>query len=342
MICLYRDSKVFVHCPSDVVTGGCELLHQLVDSLRNNGREAYVVYSRYGSLIPSDYQCYNIAIADDVDDNSHNIEVFPENMFNIVENCHHTQKFLWWLSVDNFYRYSESYLSINDLFRWNKKAACLKFLRRVKQYIKGNNEFCGNIKIDNFVSKGYACGYQSEYIHFHLKKIGFKELYPLQDFINDDHFEPIDIKERENIVLYNPNKGLEFTNKLIAASPDIRWIPITNLSRSEAIALFRKSKLYVDFGNHPGKDRLPRECAVNGCCVLTGEKGAASFFEDIPIPGNYKMSEYLYSVEDIVSRIRSILSQYEDSVSDFTYYKRKIRSEKAEFLRQVNNIFGKL
>jgi len=43
-------------------------------------------------------------------------------------------------------------------------------------------------------------------------------------------------------------------------------------------------KLYVDFGKHPGKDRMPREAAVHGCCIITGRRGAAGNPFDIPIP----------------------------------------------------------
>ena len=36
--------KVYVLCPSDTVTGGIELLHQLVDVLRNQNIEAFIKY----------------------------------------------------------------------------------------------------------------------------------------------------------------------------------------------------------------------------------------------------------------------------------------------------------
>ena len=32
--------QIYIYCPANFVTGGTELLHQLVDVLRNNGAEA--------------------------------------------------------------------------------------------------------------------------------------------------------------------------------------------------------------------------------------------------------------------------------------------------------------
>lgn len=70
-----------------------------------------------------------------------------------------------------------------------------------------------------------------------------------------------------------------------------------------------KSKVYIDFGNHPGKDRIPREAAISGCIVITGKRGAAAFAEDVCIPETYKFDEscakkkILYHASGIVSVI---------------------------------------
>ncbi len=65
---LTDSSKIYVYCPAGVVTGGAELLHQLVSELNDNGRDARIVY--FGNApreIPADYSGYNIRIADTVD-----------------------------------------------------------------------------------------------------------------------------------------------------------------------------------------------------------------------------------------------------------------------------------
>ena len=117
------------------------------------------------------------------------------------------------------------------------------------------------------------------------------------------------------------------------------WIPLENLNRAELISLIQSAKLYIDFGNHPGKDRLPRECAINGCCIITGKRGSAAFFEDVPIKNKYKFDQTKKSIETIIKRIRWILSNYEQAIFDFSDYRNKIKIEKEEFVKQVFQLF---
>ena len=112
-----------------------------------------------------------------------------------------------------------------------------------------------------------------------------------------------------------------------------------HLNRSELINLIQSAKLYIDFGNHPGKDRLPRECAINGCCIITGKKGSAAFFEDIPIKNKYKFLDNDKSIPDIVATIRWSLKNYEQATTDFDDYRKKISNEKKIFETQVAQIF---
>lgn len=99
----------------------------------------------------------------------------------------------------------------------------------------------------------------------------------------------------------------------------------------------RSSKLYIDFGNHPGKDRMPREAAICGCCIITGKRGAAANDVDIKIPSQYKISDSDISL--IADRIKYVLKNYEDLTSDFDSYRDKIRHEEAVFDAEIKRIF---
>ena len=43
---------------------------------------------------------------------------------------------------------------------------------------------------------------------------------------------------------------------------DLRWVPLIGMTTEEMRSCMSKSKVYIDFGNHPGKDRIPREAAI--------------------------------------------------------------------------------
>ena len=133
----------------------------------------------------------------------------------------------------------------------------------------------------------------------------------------------LDLKntKKENLVLYNPSKGYEITLKIKKLLPDIKFIELKGLSRNNLNKLFQKAKLYIDFGNHPGKDRLPREACINGCCIIVGKNGSASYFEDVPISDNYKFDNS--DLTGIKNRILDIFENYEERSLDFTFYRSK-------------------
>lgn len=341
MLKFYSDTKIYVPCPAGVVTGGAELLHQLVDYLRNNDREAYVVYFGDGNhTLPDDYKCYNIQIAEKIEDSEHNIEVIYEGIFNTAFDRKKIQKILWWLSVDHFYTCSRTYISPFDYMEYNYKAAIKMLIERVlKSMCSFKNLFRSTISVKELAAMDAVNAYQSEYAQWWLEKHNFPNILPLKDYINVKHCESYDKSIKQDIVLYNPKKGMGFTQRLIAAAPDIHWVPLSGMSREQLIDMLKTAKVYIDFGYHPGKDRLPRECAMNGCCVITGKRGSAAFFEDVSIIEKYKFDEQKTKISEIISTIRWTLENYNTAIDDYQYYRAAILLEKEEFEAQIRKLF---
>lgn len=341
MLKFYSNTKIYVPCPAGIVTGGAELLHQLVDYLRNHNRDAYIVYfGEKEHAVPSDYLCYNIELSEEIDDAKHNIEVIYEGIFNTVYDRKNTQKVLWWLSVDNFYLYSKSFLHPLDYSEYNKKEGGEMYVKLlVKGCLTMRNLLKNKLTIQKLSQLDAVNAYQSEYAQWWLEKHNFPQILPLKDYINIDHCKSFDKSIKEDIVLYNPKKGLEFTKKLINASSDIQWIPLQGMRREQLIDVMKRAKVYVDFGYHPGKDRLPRECAMNGCCVITGKRGSAAFFEDVSVEEKYKFDEHTAQIKDIIATIRWTLYNYDKAIDDYQYYRASIAYEKEEFEAQIRKLF---
>lgn len=259
-------SKIYVLCPAYTKSGGPELLHQLVRKLNDNDIKAYIVYYNknqenleYRNKEFDIYTSVYINI-EDIEDNENNVLIMPEVVVAIRESkkFNKIKKVIWWLSVDNFLK---GYGIINPL----------KYYRKyyIKTIFKTKFMFSFNyIRSINY----HLC--QSEYAIEFLKKKKISNIMYLSDYINDIYFdiEQNELKNKQDIVLYNPKKGLKFTNKLINTSRDLNWIPIQNLTTEEVRKLLIKSKVYIDFGNHPGKDRFPREAVMCGCCIITGKR----------------------------------------------------------------------
>ena len=101
------------------------------------------------------------------------------------------------------------------------------------------------------------------------------------------------------------------------------------------ILVMQISKIYVDFGHHPGKDRIPREAAANGCCVITNKKGSAAYNQDVPIPDGYKFDDLIASLDEIDVLLYEICDNFADHMKDFDSYREMIKSEKAKFDKDV-------
>jgi len=344
MLKITSETKVYVHCPANVVTGGAELLHQLVHLLNCNNIDAYIVYfDDPKTKVPKDYiKSYNIKTAENVVDSEENVEVIYEGRFDLIRNNKKIQKLLWWLSVDNFYLCSYGFLSPRDIWEFNKILSIKAFIRQSLNFITRKNKYLIHpIKVSELKNLDASNAYQSEYAQCFLQSHGFKEVVALKDYINTDHqFSEELIEQKKNIVLYNPKKGFKFTSKLIKAAPNIEWIPLQGMNREQLIQLLQKSKVYIDFGYHPGKDRLPRECAMNGCCVITGYKGSAAFYEDVQVPDKFKFENKLSQIPQILDTINYIFSNYSVVQKEFDNYRKSIRDEKQEFENQAAKIFG--
>ncbi|MES2397289.1 MAG: hypothetical protein V4549_14865 [Bacteroidota bacterium] len=337
MIKINKDTKIYVMCPSRIATGGPELLHQLVHKLNKFGFSAQMFYTnkfnkfefnaqmlysnKYGKPINPNYIKYDNNFSFSLEDQEQNILVVPETMTGLLYKYKKVRKIIWWLSVDNFSRE----LSF-------KKIKLLTFLGMYKIY-----NFNSAQKIYHIV--------QSEYARSFIEDKGVQGSYYLSDYLNIDFLNnrpPNYTSEgRKNNVLYNPAKGFEFTKKIISKASHLNWIPLINLSPVQVSTILKDSKVYIDFGNHPGKDRFPREAAISGCCVITGKRGSAKFQKDLPIKEEYKFNDDIIEIDAIISKIEKCINNYDDAINDFSEYREVILKDENKFEKEILQIFIK-
>jgi hypothetical protein len=342
MIRINQLTKVYVYCPSKVVTGGAELLQQLVHVLNSNGREAYIVYFDGGETVPDAYANYNIKIAKTPEDKAEHVIVLYEGVFDFILKTKQAQILLWWLSVDNLYYNSKKYLSILDYIRWSPKYAIEVLIYRVGHLLlRRQFLFSNNVSIKYLSKHSHLNCYQSEYAQHFLINHGFTEMLPLSDYINADfrlNQEDKSIK-KEDIILYNPKKGFKHTKQLMKLAPELNWVPLQGMNRQQLQDIFKRSKLYIDFGFHPGKDRLPREAALNNCCIISGRFGSANFFEDVAIYNEYKIDLNTTPYHTVIRKIKEVLKDYDAHWPNFKFYQKRILQEEEEFVLQTKKIF---
>jgi hypothetical protein len=174
--------------------------------------------------------------------------------------------------------------------------------------------------------------YQSEYAKDFLKGKGSKNILPIHDYI---HGVEYDGTSKEKIVCYNPAKGKGSTEFIIKSCPDVTFIPLVNMNKSEMIDTLKRSMIYIDFGHHPGRDRIPREAALLHNIILTSKIGSAGVYEDVPIMEQYKYS-YLNSTINI--DINKILNDYNTNIKNFEFYISEIEKQQNNMEQEVRNI----
>ncbi|MDZ4949061.1 hypothetical protein GNF28_13145 [Clostridium perfringens] len=336
MIKINKSGKIIIVCMPDFATGGTELLHQLAYKLKKRNFNVYMYYvfsNNNPNPVADRFKKYDINFLYDIEDIKENIVIIPEIYTTLYNNINNARKVVWWLSVDNYYK---SLSGKNRKYFKNKVKLILNKIThknkyKVEKYL-GMNFNLENANCINLV--------QSQYAYEFLKNLRKEKIYYLSDYLNDEFLKSINCNsEKKDIVLYNPAKGFEFTKKLIEKSKGIEFLPICNMSPKEVRELLQKSKVYIDFGNHPGKDRFPREAAICGCCIITGKDGSAKYYKDIPILDEYKYEANNDNIPLILNKIHQCLTEYDKKISDFKYYRDHILIQEKIFDDEIDFIF---
>lgn len=309
MLHISENAKVFIMCPAFGYTGGIECLYTLASEVQKY-RECYIyLVKNYGANkmhtndAYANYNCKVITSIPHKERKKENILIVPEIYTHLI--ISEMTAGIYWLSVDN-------YRDIKDSTKYS--------------FIKDKGKYFHLV--------------QSAYAYLYLKKHGERNIIKCTDYISSDYLEHYEeMQKRENIVLYNPKKGYDFTKKLIQYSPNISFVPIQNMKKEEIIDLMRKSKVYIDFGNFPGRDRIPREAVSQGLCIITGKQGASHNKYDVPISNEFKISANKWNLPKIKEKIQLCLSDYDTQIIKFEKYRQAVHNEPKVFRMCIKKIF---
>lgn len=299
-------------CPANIATGGVDGIHRLVDALNNIGADAKILYcdGDLKSPKPARYRYYNCPYIIDFPDAFDGLIIFPEIWGNrvIQRKFRKCLTAINWQGVDVYNWHTP--ISERGLFLQNKDTMHITMSEYGMQFLQG---------------------------------LGLSPI-KISDCLEDIYFEPFDdVYERGDIVLYNPVsvKLTDFQRQVMyecQSSFDIQFLPITNYSAIEVRELFRQSKLYIDFGQFSGRERLPREAVMCGCCILTSKMGAANNWTDNSIPKYYKLDDKT----DAINKILYVLKNYSLCRPDFDTYRELLRADKQNYPNEVKELYNEI
>ena len=160
------------------------------------------------------------------------------------------------------------------------------------------------LSVDNFGTHGQKdlsrivlnlC--QSYYAFEHVKR---HKCLMLTDYVC---LPDVETQVRKPVVAVNPAKdaGMLQSFKAMCVFPIVE---LRGLDRIGVAKTLYSSSVYVDFGRHPGRDRLPREAAYAGCTVFSTRLGAARFQEDMPLEERFKFD----TVNEVLTEVSKVMT----------------------------------
>ncbi len=326
---LYPDSKVYIFCPAQVQTGGPESLHQLASKLISLGVETYMSYSEPLNNEPDPvhaaYKKYHVPYTYLMTDDAKNVIIAAETITANLYGAKKIRRVLWWMSVDN---YLGNVISIMEHYQKNPLA---KSLPKYFTFDKADRD------IEHWAKSEYARQF------LQVNGIPSNKIYHVETYMNQTFFEQaalIDLSRKKNLVAYNPRKGFEITKQLIDATPDIDWQPIENMTPAQVQELLARAKVYIDFGEHPGRDRLPREATVSKCVVITGKRGAAANDVDYNIPAEFKFNLETVTKRQVIEKIRAVFENFEGELEKQASFRQRVYDDRKNFTATIANVFG--
>ena len=310
---------------SGAVAGGPESLHNLVRVARALGHDAEIVYYPFdrSAVTPTPYAAFKAPIGR-LRDEKNTLIIFPETLPMEALKIRFATPAVWWLSVDNFF--CRKYGGLRDHARYWLRVIQKKRPPRGIRALSHIQHF-SKARYDRQVLDQYLIPYRN-----------------LCSPINDLYISEREIsrgRPREDIILYNPKKDHHIAEALARKHPNLTFVPLQGLNRSQLHSTYHRAKIYIDFGRHPGKERMPREAAVSGCCVITGTRGSAANDEDVPIPRQYKHDIDMPGAFDrVAQQIISILQNYERHSVDFESYRTEIIQEPMKQIKELTHLLS--
>ncbi|UXH80219.1 hypothetical protein [Roseateles amylovorans] len=287
------NKQIIILIPHGVQTGGPEALHQLSDALIRQGHDARVWYVlpsdlpaidelyRHNGLgantalrlqprpnTVADYEKYQTVLAEQIVMNADTCVVFAETYVHWVRYFPHCSPMVWWLSIDNAFEY----LSVQK------------------------------VNLNTLRSERVLHTYQSGYAHDVIRALGCRRTLPLSDY-TPGKVEVASTLPKTDIAL-NANHKVVYDVGAIAARLErdcgVKVRLIRGLTRSQVYEALDRSRLFIDLGTFPGKDRLAREALMRDCCVFALDVGAAR---------DYALPEECYFKPDAVDQVFAGASQ---------------------------------
>ena len=175
---------------------------------------------------------------------------------------------------------------------------------------------------------------QSQYSFNYVKNTLMVEPMMLTDWVDVEKVETVRLPR----VAVNPAKDAGLL-RLFVDSKKFDVLELRGMNKVEVSTALHASQIYVDFGNHPGRDRLPREAALAGCTVLSTFLGSACLWDDMPLPDECKFR----TLDEVILKVSEELNDTNGRPDPAQLsYQKWVRDNQTHFAVEVESLLATL
>lgn len=325
-------ARVLVPYPRGTQSGGPEALHQLVDSLRRLGADAWLwpwPESRDNDRA-ADYERYDAPETTEMLDELDTAVVLPETALHLAGLWKKASVVCWWLSIDNSPYFQVRRLGHNERMDGAPLSFAMvrAFVGSQRRVLRDRAKFA---RMTHLAQSKYAFDFIRAALRVSPTLLG--------DYVPD--VDPIRVKTADTLsIAFNPAKGKELTDEIRSMShPSLEWLPIQGLSREGVGSLLDRATVYLETGNQPGKDRIPREAALHGCVILMLRKGAGRNSQDCPLADEYKIEPGPMAGRRFATALGHVFLDVAHHRAQQEPYLDMVLSDRGAFDRAVQGVF---
>jgi hypothetical protein len=352
---------VYVLAPAGVYTGGPTALFQLCNALRENGINAIVAFfgGACNDPVHPNYKKYRCpwTTVKKIRDEENVAVITPETAVNQISCFTKAKRIIYWLAVDNY---------VLTVYRSGRQAFILHTIKKYAfdPYIA----YAFITRNISFYYDAYLASYVKSLIDTKAVSVPNADLHLAQSRYARDFLSSCDVEDERIVMVREPleeeflvrGKEVNHHEKIDAVAWNVRKaypmafklvkalrrrgftvFDLKNVGKDRMIKILSKTKIFLDIGIHPGRDRPPREAVALDNITIVNNHGGCYHFADCMIPAEFKWDCYLDHDIDYhksIDNIEHYLENFEYYIKKFHGFKQYIMQEPCLFLNDVHHL----
>ncbi len=334
--------KIYIFCPTDVVSGGVNSLQILCNALVSNKIDAKIFYIKPLEEFINHpvIRSFNAPYTTEIEDSFQNLLIVPEAYIPVLHQYGSIRKMIYWLGIYFYikkppHRFPFSIKIVRKIFAGysffgNPVGGFHAFTQKVNLWSK---------KKDPVWSSGIIHMTNSFYAADFLKYMGINDAIVLHNPVRDTFYLQKTKPGKEKKILFGPGTPNKLIRQIRKSFPDYECIRLRHMHPEDVHRLYTESMLFIELGDFAGRNRMPREAVLSGCVVITSRMGSANYYSDLPLPDYYKLDTGTKCLPELLKKIQSVTTDYPIHYSKMQNYIDCLINEKNNFETEVANVF---